>query len=51
MNNPLGRSTVKNRSSLIKDKGRVKDTDFADVQQDLQLQQNQQFVQKMRGGK
>tara|TARA_R110000824_G_scaffold378178_2_gene569665 strand:+ start:5269 stop:6315 length:1047 start_codon:yes stop_codon:yes gene_type:complete len=51
MNNPLTRSTVKRRSDLIKDRGRVKDTDFADVQQGLQLQQNKQFVDKMRGGR
>lgn len=49
LNDGLSKSILKQRLDTVKEKGKVNDLDFSDVQLDLQMQQHQTFVQKMKG--
>jgi len=49
LNDGLSKSILKQRLDTVKEKGRVNDLDFNDVQLDLQMQQHQTFMQKMKG--
>jgi hypothetical protein len=49
LNSGLSRSILQQRQQTIQEKGKVSDLDFTDVQTDLQMQQNQAFISKMRG--
>lgn len=49
LNNSLSRITLQQRQQIIEQKGKASDLDFVDVQTDLQMQQNQAFVSKVRG--
>lgn len=49
LNTGLARSTLKQRQQVIEEKGKASDLDFADVITDLQMQQNQAFINKVRG--
>lgn len=49
LNNSLTRSVLNQRQQVINEKGKASDLDFSDVRTELQMQQNQMFVQKMRG--
>jgi hypothetical protein len=49
LNNTLSRATLQQRQKIIEEKGKTSDLDFADVQTDLQMQQNQAFISKVKG--
>lgn len=49
LNNGLARSVINQRQQTIEQKGKTSDLDFVDVQTDLQMQQNQAFISKVRG--
>lgn len=49
LNSAHAKSIIQQRQEVIKEKGKVSDFDFADVRTELQMQQNQMFVNKMRG--
>ena len=49
LNNNLSRNIVQQRQKTIEEKGKTSDLDFVDVQTDLQMQQNQAFISKVRG--
>lgn len=52
LNSPIAKNIVKNREEVIHSTNdKVKDLDFSDVQQDIAIQHQQAFVQKMRGGR
>jgi hypothetical protein len=48
LNSGLSRGILKQRQQIIQEKGKASDLDFMDVQTDLQMQQNQAFISKMR---
>jgi len=49
LNDSISKSVIRQRMETVKEKGKVNDLDFSDVQLDLQMQQHQTFMQKMRG--
>jgi hypothetical protein len=49
LNNELSKAIVAQRKNIIKEKGSAKDTDFFDVQTDLQMERHQAFMNKMKG--
>lgn len=49
LNSPVSKNILRQREELIQNKGQVKDLDFHDVKQDIAMQHQQAFVQKMRG--
>jgi hypothetical protein len=49
LNTGLSRSIIQQRQQTIAQNGKTTDLDFADVRTELQMQQNQAFVSKMRG--
>ena len=51
LNNPLSRGTVKQRQAATQERGRVKHTDFADVQQDLNMQRTNALKEKFKGNR
>ena len=50
LNDPVSRGVVKSRQQHIQEAGEVKFTDFADVKQDIAMQQRQSYIQKVKGG-
>jgi hypothetical protein len=51
LNDPHSRSIIKQREESMKGKENVKDSDFADVQVELQLKKNNAFIKSMKGRK
>ena len=49
LNSMHGKSIINQRQQVIQEKGKVSDLDFNDVRTELQMQQNQMFISKMRG--
>lgn len=49
-NSQYGQKVLRERAHVLKTKGTVKDTDFKDVQEELTIQANQQFISKMKNG-
>ena len=50
LNDPVSRGVVKSRQQHIQEAGEVKFTDFADVKQDIAMQQRKSYIQKVKGG-
>jgi len=51
LNNELSKALVQQRKQTIQEKGTAKDTDFIDVQTELQMERQQAFINKMKGRK
>ena len=51
LNTPHGKIIKKQRDAQIKDKGEVRDLQFPDKRQEIQMQQQRNFVDKVRGMK
>lgn len=49
LNDPLTKAKMAQRAKLIEEKGRVKDFDFNDVQQDIEIMKNRAIVENVRG--
>jgi len=49
LNSPVVKSVITQREQLVEQKGQVKDLDFNDVKQEVQLQANKSVVDRMKG--
>lgn len=51
LNNELSKALIQQRKQIVQEKGSAKDTDFIDVQTELQMERQQAFINKMKGRK
>lgn len=49
LNSPIVKSVITQREQLVEQKGQVKDLEFNDVKQDIQLQVNKSVVDRVKG--
>lgn len=49
LNDPVTRNTIQQRNQTIDEKGEVKDNEFLDVKQEMQIMANQQFTKHAKG--
>jgi hypothetical protein len=49
LNNELSKAIIAQRKNVVQEKGSAKDTDFFDVQTELQMERQQAFINKMKG--
>lgn len=49
LNSPIAKNIIQERQMVLSEKGQAKDLDFYDIKQDIAIQHQQAFSQKMRG--